>query len=162
MFMDITIRPTQLSDGSALASLVKASGALDVNSDYLYFLLADHFSETCAIAVDNAQTPVGFVTAYRLPKDPSCLFVWQIAVSHEARGQGLAKKLLHHLSQQAWFDSIQQVVCTISPHNRASNALFESFADSLNARLTTKDYLTNQHLSLAHDPEPYVIIELPT
>ncbi|AEG31380.1 diaminobutyrate acetyltransferase [Thiomicrospira cyclica] len=162
MFMNITIRPTQLSDGTGLANLVKASGTLDVNSDYLYFLLADHFSETCAIAVDDKQTPIGFVTAYRLPKDPTTLFIWQIAVAEEARGQGLAKKLLQHLTEQVWFDSINQVVCTISPHNCASNALFESFSDSLNAQLNSKDYLTTQHLGLSHDPEPYVIIELPT
>lgn len=160
--MNITIRPTQLSDGTALANLVKASGALDINSDYLYFLLADHFSETCAIAVDEAQTPLGFVTAYRLPKDPTCLFIWQIAVAEEARGQGLAKKLLQHLSHQAWFSSINKVVCTISPHNRASNALFESFASVLNAQLSTRDYLTAEHLGVAHDPEPYVVLELPT
>lgn len=162
MFMNITIRPTRLTDGQAITQLVKQSKSLDVNSTYLYFLLADHFSDTCAIALNDNDEPLGFVTAYRMPKNPEVLFVWQIAVTQSARGTGLAKRLLVHLTQQAWFSDIESIVCTISPQNLASNALFASFAKTFDARIRTSPYLTQDHLGLHHDDEPYVIIEIPT
>ncbi|SFR48721.1 diaminobutyrate acetyltransferase [Thiomicrospira sp. ALE5] len=160
MFMNITIRPTTLADGQAISELVKSSNTLDINSSYLYFLLADHFSQTCALAHDDNNCPLGFVTAYRLPKEPSTLFVWQIAVASEARGNGLAKKLLLHFASQPWFEEIDKVVCTISPYNTASNALFESYAAALGGKLSTHSFLTEEHLGADHDPEPYVVIDL--
>lgn len=162
MFMDITIRPTTLSDGKAITKLVKASGTLDVNSDYLYFLLAEHFSQTCAIAVGDQDQALGFVTAYRLPEQPATLFIWQIAVAEHARGHGLAKQMLKHFTKLAWFSTINQVVCTISPNNIASNALFKSFASELGGQVRIKPFLTSTHLGISHDDEPYVMIDLPT
>jgi L-2,4-diaminobutyric acid acetyltransferase len=160
--MNITIRPTVLSDGQAITKLVKASGTLDVNSDYLYFLLADHFSKTCAIAVGDQGQALGFVTAYRLPEQLSTLFIWQIAVVEHARGHGLAKQLLRHFTKQAWFSTINQVVCTISPNNTASNELFKSFASEVGGRVRIKPFLTSTHLGISHEDEPYVMIDLPT
>ncbi|MBE0493969.1 MAG: diaminobutyrate acetyltransferase [Thiomicrospira sp.] len=162
MNMNFTLRPPCLQDGAAITRLVKQSQTLDVNSSYLYFLLAEHFSDTCAVAqLDDAQNElVGFVTAYRLPKDPSILFVWQVAVDPKMRGQGLAMALLKNLTQRDWFGEIRQVQCTISPSNTASNALFNKLASELNSQTKIEAFLTESHLGGGHEDEPLVIINL--
>lgn len=158
--MNIIIRPPCLEDGAAISRLVKESQSLDVNSSYLYFLLAEHFSKTCAVAECNKNL-VGFVTAYRLPEDPSKLFVWQIAVDPVMRGQGLAMRMLKDLVQRDWFKQITQLQCTISPSNKASNGLFAKLAQEFGAMLRVEPYLTEQQLGEGHEDEPLVIIELP-
>lgn len=160
--MDVFIRPPCLEDGAAIKSLVKNSGTLDLNSTYLYFLLAGHFAQTCAVAETNNGELVGFVTAYRLPDNPDILFVWQIAVSDKAQGQGLAFRLLQNLSHRDWFSSISQVQCTISPSNQASNGLFAKFADHLNAELVISPFLEKHHLGEEHEEEPLVALLLPS
>ena len=77
--MTIHFREPRLEDGGRIHRLIERAGTLDLNSAYLYFLLADHFRSTCAIAEDG-ENLVGFVTAYRLPDNPDSLFVWQIGV----------------------------------------------------------------------------------
>jgi L-2,4-diaminobutyric acid acetyltransferase len=157
--MDTIIRPPRLNDGAAIAKLVKQSNTLDINSDYLYFLLSSHFAQTCAIAEQNGQV-VAFVTAYRLPDAPSTLFVWQIAVAQSAQGQGLALALLRNLSERDWFKQINQVRCTISPSNKASNRLFQRFAQTISAQVRIEPFLTQAHLGLHHEEEPSVILQL--
>lgn len=157
--MNVTLRSPSLEDGAAITQLVKQSQTLDINSSYLYFLLASHFSQTCAVAECEGEL-VGFVTAYRLPQQADCLFVWQIAVSPLCRAQGLASKLLSFLASQPWFASIRQVQCTISPHNRASNRLFEKFAARLGASIKVEPFLTPAHLGDSHDAEPLVCLDL--
>lgn len=150
--MNIHYRPPSLEDGKSIHQLVLDSGVLDVNSAYLYFLLADHFGETCMVAESDDRL-LGFVTAYRLPKDPAVLFVWQIGVSSEARGQGVASGLLEALQNQPFFDQIREIQLTISPSNKASQALFRKWADKLGTPIETRDYLTERHLGDAHEPE---------
>jgi L-2,4-diaminobutyric acid acetyltransferase len=159
--MNVTLRSPSLEDGAAISQLVNQSQTLDVNSSYLYFLLASHFSQTCAVAECEGEL-VGFVTAYRLPQQPNCLFVWQIAVSPLCRGQGLASQLLAFLASRPWFGEIEQVQCTISPHNRASNRLFEKFAATLGAKRRVRPFLSQAHLGEGHDPEPLVCLDLPS
>jgi L-2,4-diaminobutyric acid acetyltransferase len=158
--MNIIIRPPCLKDGAAITRLVKESQTLDVNSSYLYFLLAEHFSQTCAVAEVDGEL-VGFVTAYRLPKDSSKLFVWQVAVDSSMRGQGLAMSLLQDLTRRDWFGEIDQVLCTISPSNKASNALFAKLASAFKTQVHIEPFLTEAHLGGGHEDEPLVIIDLP-
>lgn len=158
-FMNIIIRPPCLEDGAAITRLVKESRTLDVNSSYLYFLLSEHFSDTCAVAQVGNKL-VGFVTAYQLPKDPSVLFVWQVAIDPAMRGQGLAFSLLKELTQRSWFKQIKQVQCTISPSNTASNRLFAKLAQHFNSKICTEPFLTEAHLGGGHEEEPLIMIDL--
>jgi len=157
--MKLNIRPPSLNDGAAIARLVNQSKTLDVNSTYLYFLLADHFADTCAVA-EFGDEVVGFVTAYRLPSQPNVLFVWQIAISATMQGKGLASALLESFEQRDWFAKIKAVQCTISPSNKASNALFAKWARHLGAQVHIKPYLTSQHLGLGHEAEPLVELDM--
>ena len=142
-----------------MLELVQASGALDVNSPYLYYLLADHFSSTCAYAV-SGEDAAGFVSAYRLPDDPQCLFVWQIAVAPAFRGCGLGLKLLDDLVQRPWFRAIRRVCCTISPSNAASRRLFAKWGQSLGATWHEAPYLRTTDMGGGHEEEPMLTLDL--
>ena len=105
--------------------LAVASHVLDINSDYAYLLLARDFHETCVIAEEDGRV-IGFVTAYRPPRDPDVLFVWQIAVSEEARGRGLASQMLDELIKRGLLLGVQFIEATVTGSNFASRALFMS------------------------------------
>src|SRR5690606_39939797 len=87
--------PTE-RDGSAIWEVVRRSGKLDLNSAYCYLMLGKYFEHTCAVAELNEKI-VGFVIGFRPPQKPDTWFVWQIGVDHEARGRGIARKLLDHV-----------------------------------------------------------------
>jgi len=155
----ITIRSPRLRDGGSFVALVRASGSLDVNSSYLYHLLADHFSSTCAYAEADGE-PVGFVSGYRLPDDPACLFIWQITVSPAFRGCGVGRMLLDDLARRPWFHRIERVCCTISPSNEASRGLFAKWCKSLGGHWQEMPYLRTAELGEGHEDEPMLMIVL--
>jgi len=150
--MSITYRPPSKSDGKSIHQLVRDSKTLDINSAYLYFLLADHFHDTCVVAERNGQI-VGFVSAYRLPSRPQTLFIWQIGVAISTRGQGVASRMLQELEKRPFFEDVDEIQLTISPSNQASQALFHKWARRLDTTLNARPYLTEADLGNEHEPE---------
>ncbi len=130
---DLRFRTPEPADGAALWQLAKASGALEVNSPYSYILLSDHFADTCVIA-ELGGKPAGFVSAFISPARQDTVFVWQIGVAPAARGRGLAKSLLAALLERPGCADVQFLEATVTPSNRASEALFRGFARDLGAR----------------------------
>lgn len=128
----LTIRKPHLEDGAKIWKLVKDSGVLDVNSSYSYLMLCKYFQDTCAIAEEDGKA-VGFVTGFRPPSDMETLFVWQIAVDPSQRGRGLASKLIQELLKRE--PGAKYITATISPSNKASQALFKRLASDLNANI---------------------------
>ncbi len=142
--VSVQFRKPKLEDGLAIYHLIQASPPLDVNSSYLYFLQASHFSDTCAVAEVDGQI-VGFISAYYRPDRPGALFVWQVAISDTMRGQGMAKRLLTALLTQQPKDSVTELCCTISPSNKASQGLFKSFARQHGLTLKVAPFITEAH-----------------
>jgi len=126
----ITFRTATLPDAGKIWQLVGKSGVLDENSRYCYLLLCRDFSETCVVACREDEI-VGFVTAYRPPTRCDTVFVWQIGVAEQVRGQGVAKCLLHTLVSLPACREVRFLEATVTPSNVASRRLFESFAESL-------------------------------
>lgn len=132
-----------MEDAAKLWQLVADAGTLDRNSAYLYLLLCRDFADTCLVA-ERAGKLTGFASAYRLPKDPTVLFVWQVGVDVGARRRGLALIMLRRLVWQALqctddCSSIRFVEATVSPSNEASRRLFEALARELGAPLQHTD-----------------------
>ncbi len=150
--MDIACRTPTRPDGGALHRLVLESRGLDLNSAYLYFLLADHFRDTCVVALHNDSIR-GFVSAYRLPGASDILFIWQVGVCPALRGRGVAFTMLQTLEQRPFFKAIRELQMTITPSNHASTALFRKWAAHLGAELTNEPYLTAADLGNGHEPE---------
>lgn len=135
----LLIRHAKTEDGQKIWRLVKSSGILDLNSAYCYLLLCTHFNNTCLVAETDNEV-IGFVTAYKIPDNETTLFIWQTGVAEQARGQGIAKKLLHTLLGSSHCKNINKIQATISPSNTASMALFRALARELETGLVEEKY----------------------
>lgn len=159
--LDIKLRKPTLEDGEAIYRLIERCPPLDLNSSYLYFLQASHFADTCVVAELGGEL-VGFVSAYYLPQEPRSLFVWQIAVDEKARGQGMAKRLLDELLANQKNSYVTEVICTISPSNKASQAVFKALAKRKQLELVVEPFLTEAHFgSLGHEAEELYRLSAP-
>jgi len=154
----ILLRSPTADDAARLHRLVADCPPLDPNSLYCNLLHCTHFSGTSVAAVRrNAQGNedlVGFISAYIPPQQPDTLFVWQVAVSREARGEGLARRMLDHLLERPACADVRYVDTTITPENRASWALFESWARHRGASTSSQVHFERErHFSGLHDEE---------
>lgn len=157
---DLNFRHPILADGYAIYQLIKSAPPLDLNSSYLYFLQASHFSNTC-IVVEQDDVIIGFLSAYYQPDKPHSLFVWQVAVAESARGRGLGKAMLLALVKSQPKDStMTEITCTISPSNKASQGLFNSFAKAHDLILQTSPFINETHFGEEnHEAEDLYILK---
>ena len=138
------LREPLAKDGLALHELIRASPPLDLNSSYCYYLLVHHFAKTCVLA-EAGGVIIGCITAYLRPDQPGTLFVWQVAVAAEQRGQGLASRMLDALFARPACRSVTYVETTVSASNHASRRTFEKFAARHHASLEDHPFLDASH-----------------
>lgn len=124
------IRQPDVDDGGAIWRVVKESDVLDLNSSYLYLLLAKDFAETCVVA-DLGGEVVGFVTGYRPPARREVLFLWQVGISPSMQGRGLGKQLVTSFLDSPGAKGATLLETTVAPSNTASRALFQAIARQL-------------------------------
>lgn len=146
------LRHPQPNDGLAVYQLVKNSPPLDLNSPYFYLVQASHFSSTCALAEANGQV-LGWVSGHIKPDNPAIYFLWQVAISEAARGQGLAVKLIKFLLSQPNFSKVSYLETSITPSNQASWALFTRLAQQLNTPLNKSLLFSAKQLGGDEDEE---------
>jgi L-2,4-diaminobutyric acid acetyltransferase len=140
------------ADGGPMERLARESGGLDVNSRYAYLLWCRDFADTSVVARAGERL-AGFITGYRRPAAPDTLFVWQVAVGPDFRRRGLASRMLGHLAERVRAEGVRFVEATVTPGNKASLHLFESFANANKTNLT-RDVLFPEHeLGSGHEPE---------
>jgi len=123
----ISFRQPEVADAARAHRLVGDCQPLDLNSTYAYLLLCTHFAGTSAVADAGGRT-FGFVGAYLKPADPSVLFIWQIAVSREARGRGVGRRLLHEVLRRPACRAVRYLEATVTPSNEPSRLLFRALA----------------------------------
>jgi len=123
---ELATRHAVPADAAAVWRLVQGAGGLESNSAYAYVLLSDHFRDTCWVTLDG-DALAGFVAAYRPPRQPNTVFVWQIGVGVEWRGRGVAGELLHSLADGCG-PQVRYLEATVTPDNAASERLFRGFA----------------------------------
>ncbi len=149
----LLLRTPEAGDGYALNRLVAASPPLDPNSVYCNLLQCTHLADT-AVAALAGDHLVGFVSGYLIPARPDTLFVWQIVIAQEARGQGLAKRMLRWLLQRPACRRVSYLETTITPDNEASWGLFRSLARELDADLNDRVHFSkNEHFGGQHADE---------
>jgi len=152
-----TLRPPTADDGASVFRLIGRCPPLDVNSMYCNLLQCTHFSNTSVAAVhtDNSnEVVVGFISAYLIPERNDTLFIWQVAVDERARGMGLAANMLKHILDRPQLSHITHLETTITESNKASWALFERLATSLETRLDKSVMFDrDKHFAGEHDTE---------
>jgi L-2,4-diaminobutyric acid acetyltransferase len=150
---EFDLRRPEISDGSRIHDLVEACKPLDINSVYSYLLLCHHFAETCVVAEDKGEI-VGFLSGYRPPDREEVFFVWQVAVAHHVRRQGLGELLIAEALQRPAARRCSFLETTITPPNEASRRLFTTLARDLKARCTIASCFSGEHFGGGkHEPE---------
>lgn len=156
----ILLRKPNDTDGAAVWSLIRECRPLDVNSMYCNLIQCDHFGETCVLAEREGDV-VGWISAYLVPDDPETLFVWQVAVSERARGQGLGRRMLRELIGREACAGVRQIKTTITKDNAASWALFSRFAEREGADIDSEAHFKHdEHFDGQHATEHMVTITL--
>lgn len=154
----LTLQRPSTAHGASIRRLVSECAPLDVNSTYAYLLLCEHFADTCVHATLAGRT-LGFLSAYTPPGRDSVLFVWQVAVAAEVRGQGLAKALLLNLLSRERLRKCTYLETTVSPSNAPSRALFYSLARRLQAPIVEKPFFLEAHFEKeSHESETLISI----
>ncbi len=155
---DVTLRAPRDDDGARVWDLVAACPPLDQNSLYMNLIQCTHFADTCIIA-ERGEAVVGWVSGHRPPNDPSAVFVWQVAVGEDGRGQGLAKRMLRALLARPAVADARRLLTTITPGNTASWALFRSLARDLDAPIEQAPWFDRErHFAGRHETEHLVVI----
>ncbi len=130
----VAVRGAIIDEGALLWELARDAGGVDLNSPYAYLMQCRNFHETCVVA-EVFGTPAGFVTAHRVPNRPHVLFVWQVAVLPEFRGLGIGQRMLDALVERPGCTGVRKLEATVTPSNKASEALFSAFAKRRGAAL---------------------------
>lgn len=156
--LQTTFRTPTAEDGEGVWKLIAACPPLDQNSLYCNLLQCSHFAETCVLA-ERGGDIVGWVSAYRPPSDPKSIFVWQVAVSEKARGEGLGKRMLEHLLALDSVAGARTLTTTITKDNAASWRLFSSLAKSRLAPMRDEPFFEKaRHFGGQHETEHLVTI----
>jgi len=151
--IEITLQHPNDRDGAAVHQLIADCPPLDPNSVYCNLLQCSHFSKTSIIARLEERV-VGFSSGYRVPARPEVLFVWQVAVSAEARGQGLASRMLQAQLDAEASEGVRYIETTITQDNEASRALFCAFAEKNGGTVEEFEHFDKmRHFRGEHDSE---------
>lgn len=145
----VVLGAPRVRDGAAIHRLVDACKPLDLNSTYAYLLLCEDFAETCVHA-ERAGRTVGFISAYRPPQRGEVVFVWQVAVAEEMRGQGLARAMLRELLARPALHGCRYLETTVSPSNEPSRRLFHGLAREFRAPVAERVLFAAQ--DFGHEP----------
>ena len=149
---NIQIKNPDFDYGYQISELIKNSPPLDLNSTYLYFIQSHFFNKTCAIAVNEIDSVIGFVSGFQDPRKKDTLFIWQVAISKDARGNGLASKLIHFILQE--HPHMQFIETTITKDNTSSISLFNKISQELNTNIIEEPFLDKtKHFLNQHDSE---------
>ena len=154
--LDIALTTPDAEMGAAVHQLIANCPPLDTNSMYCNLLQSSHFAETSVAALLDGEV-VGFISGYRIPNQPDTLFVWQVAVGEQARGQGLATRMLKAILGRTANQDIKRIETTITPDNKASWALFEGLARKLDTQIASNVFFDkDRHFAGQHKTEMLV------
>ena len=149
--INILIRKPEKNDANKIYDLVKKSKVLDVNSEYLYLLQTTHFKDTCAVAVHENKV-IGFVSGYMLPDNKDTLFIWQVAIDDEYRGNDLARRVILNIIKRDEI-GVNNIYSTVSPSNKASLRVFEKVANELNTQIINSNFFEISDFNNEHEEE---------
>lgn len=128
----ITFSNPDVNSAGSMWELAQQS-PLDSNSSYAYLMMAEYFSDRCMIAQDGDIT-VGFVTGFVQYKSPDTLFVWQVAVDKNYRGQNIAFDMICKLFESL---PVKNIEATITKENKSSMRLFRKIAEKYGKNFKT-------------------------
>lgn len=121
--MSIVIRPALKSELTAVYQLEHAVFADHCYPDFFFRQSFDCWPSGLLVAVDKHQQVLGYLLAVNA-ECADTLWILSVAVSPEARGQGLGRQLMAHCLAHV-SPVITNIKLTVSPHNSACS-LYQS------------------------------------
>ncbi|MFT5118664.1 MAG: L-2,4-diaminobutyric acid acetyltransferase [Kiritimatiellia bacterium] len=101
----------------------------------------------------------GFISGYIIPERPDTLFIWQVAVAEQARGLGLASRMLAGILARPGQKNVSYLETTITEDNKPSWALFKRLAKTLSADFNSSQWMDKEaHFEGLNDSESLVRI----
>jgi L-2,4-diaminobutyric acid acetyltransferase len=149
----LTFDVPRVEDGPKMWDIAANAGTLDVNSRYAYLLWCRDFADTTVVVRTAEGGLAGFLTGYRRPQAPDTFFTWQVAVGEGHRRRGLARRMLDHVVGTLRPQGVRFVEATVTPDNKASIRLFESFAEANDANMKVDVLFSERELGSGHEPE---------
>ncbi|HBQ94458.1 MAG TPA: diaminobutyrate acetyltransferase [Sulfobacillus sp.] len=143
-------------DASKMWELARNTPDLDLNSLYHYLMLATHFRHTCVVA-EIQQEFAGFASGVILPRDPTTLFIWQIAVNSSLRAKGLGTQMLEELLGRSYSTPVKYLSATITPSNHASWHLFRKMAHRHGTSIQTTGKLERHWFGPTNHDEELIV-----
>lgn len=134
--MKITIRNVEKTDNALLRHLAKQCPALDLHTQYTYWVNTYYFNKSSFILEDDGK-PIGYIMTLNTP---DVIFIWQIGIIKEYRGKGLSYKLISAVMEYA--KSINKPIeVTIASSNKSSFNAFKSAALKQNLKMIKSDVI---------------------
>lgn len=97
---------------------------------------------------------VGWISGYRPPSNPDQIFVWQVAVDEDARGEGLGGRMLDELVSRPAVRGATALITTVTEDNDASWGMFGGFAKRRGMTMTKEPLFEREtHFAGKHDTE---------
>lgn len=156
----LTLRRPSPDDGAAVWNLVRECRPLDENSMYANLIQCTHFRDSCVLAERDGAV-IGWISGHVLPDAPDTLFIWQVAVAEQARGEGLGPRMLSALTDRDSLRAIRRIETTITADNAASWRMFEKFADRNGSAQSQQVFFDEEkHFDGAHATEYLLRIDL--
>src|SRR4051794_29490311 len=97
MMKILPLSVSAIPDVKSLLALGEPYIGLRTDSDY--WLYATLFSSTCPVMVDDDGAAIGIVIAFRSQDDPDEVYLQDVMVHPEHRGQGVAAALVDHVAE---------------------------------------------------------------
>lgn len=152
----LSFREPRASDGVAVHDLVARCPPLDANSLYCNLLQTTHFAQTCVLAESNGKA-VGWVSGHLIPDRPDKLFIWQVAVSPEARGQGLGGRMIREILSRESCRNVSGIETTVTASNASSRSLFRKLAEELGAEFRERPGFDSESHFAGRNPTEFLI-----
>lgn len=149
---EIVITMPEINDVKNIFSLINTCKPLDVNSEYCYMLLATHFQQSCVLAKQDDST-IGFLSSYIKPDAPDVLFIWQVAVHPDFRGQQISQRMFAALMTRTPMQNVRWIETTIGPTNVSSQKLFQKLANIVDAPMEVSTFATKEMFLESHEDE---------
>ncbi|MCB6203029.1 GNAT family N-acetyltransferase [Extibacter muris] len=125
----------------AIVELVGRCGPyVQPHPDYYYWLFS-HYGSAYTLYAEEDGCIIGFVSSFPMNCRENEIFVIQICVDNQHRGQGIGEKLLDTLYQRHQSGGRCVLECTISPKNLASQRTFRKLAAKYNGSWEWKETL---------------------
>ncbi len=124
------LRKASFDDYIKLYELIGEIEGIVQHPTHFYKIMITYFGNSIPIVSLNGRI-VGFLLGFVSQTDPDEFFIWQLGVSPQHRGKGIAGKIMDYTLSIATESGCRRITATVETTNKPSQLLFESSGFSI-------------------------------